>query len=117
MSYIKETENYIKNVLKELNYETDIVFESSSRRDLGDFQLNCAMSLAKKYGKNPRDIANEIVSKFDDRFTNVNIAGPGFINISINPKYMVNYVNECINDFDKLIDKQEEKTITNLLNN
>lgn len=111
MSYIKETEDYIKKLLNGLNYETDVVLESSSRRDLGDFQINCAMSLAKKYGKNPRDIANEIVSKFDDRFTNVNIAGPGFINISINPKYMVNYVNECINDFDKLIDKQEEKTI------
>ena len=57
MSFIKETENYLKEVLNNCGYDIDeVVLESSSRRDLGEFQINCAMSLAKKYGKNPRDI-------------------------------------------------------------
>ena len=52
MSFIKETEIYLKDVLKKCGYELDeIVLESSQRRDLGEFQINCAMSLAKKYGK------------------------------------------------------------------
>lgn len=112
MSFIKETEKYISDVIKKCGYELDnVILESSSRRDLGEFQINCCMNLAKKYGKNPREIADQIVGEFDDRFTNVNIAGPGFINVSISDKYLLDYVNNSINDFDILVDKEEEKTI------
>ena len=112
MSFIKETEKYLKDVLKKCGYETeDITLESSSRRDLGEFQINVAMSLAKKYGENPRAIAEKIVNNLDDRFNNVNIAGPGFINVSISEDKLLEYMNKSINDFDNLIDKQEEKTI------
>lgn len=112
MSFVKENEKYVKKVIQDCGYDIDsVTLESSSRRDLGEFQINVAMPLAKKYGKNPRDIANELVSKFDDRFTNVNIAGPGFINVSINSNNLVSYMNDSINNFDNLIDKEEEKTI------
>ena len=112
MSFIKETEEYLKQVLASCNFEIDeVILESSSRRDLGEFQINCAMQLAKKYGKNPREIAQMIVDKLDDRFENVNIAGPGFINISISEKYLLDRMNKSINNFDNLIDTQDEKTI------
>ena len=112
MSFIKESETYLKDVLKKCGYELDeVVLESSSRRDLGEFQINCAMNLAKKYGKNPREIAQNIVDNLDDRFINVNIAGPGFINVSINENKLLEYMNKSINNFDNLIDKQDEKTI------
>ncbi len=112
MSFIKDTEKYLKDVIKKSGYDIDdVVLESSSRRDLGEFQVNCAMGLAKKYGKNPRDIAQSIIDNLDDRFTNVNIAGPGFINLTINEEVLLKYMNESINDFDNLIDKQTEKTI------
>ena len=112
MSFIKETENYLKDVLNKCGYELDeVILESSSRRDLGEFQINCAMSLAKKYGKNPREIAQSIVDALDDRFENVNIAGPGFINVTINEKYLLDRMNNSINDFDSLIDKDGNKTI------
>ncbi len=112
MSFIKETEEYLKIVLKKCNYEIDeVVLESSSRRDLGEFQINCSMNLAKKYGKNPREIAQEIVKNLDDRFKNVNIAGPGFINVSISDKYLLKTMNKSINDFDTLIDKKNSKKI------
>ena len=57
MSFIKETEVYLKDALKKCGYELDeIVLESSSRRDLGEFQINCAMNLAKKiWYKSKRD--------------------------------------------------------------
>ena len=112
MSFIKETEKYIYDVITKCGYEIDNVsLESSSRRDLGEFQINVCMALAKKYGKNPRELANEIVANFDERFTNVNIAGPGFINVTINEKYLIDKINESINNVDSLIDKMEEKTI------
>ena len=112
MSFIKDTEKYLKDVIKKSGYDIDdVVLESSSRRDLGEFQVNCAMGLAKKYGKNPRDIAQSIIDNLDDRFTNINIAGPGFINLTISEEVLLKYMNESINDFDNLIDKQTEKTI------
>lgn len=112
MSFIKETEKYISDVIKKCGYDFDtVILESSSRRDLGEFQINCCMNLAKKYGKNPREIADQIVSEFDDRFINVNIAGPGFINVSISDKYLLNYINNSICNFDNLVDKEKEKMI------
>ena len=112
MSFIKETEEYLKDVLNKCGYELDeITLESSSRRDLGEFQINCAMSLAKKYGKNPREIAQTIVDNLDDRFTDVNIAGPGFINVNINKDRLLNRMNDSINNFDSLIDKHKQKSI------
>ncbi len=112
MSFIKETENYITDVIKKCGYEVDnVILESSSRRDLGEFQINVCMGLAKKYGKNPREIAESIISEFDDRFYNVNIAGPGFINVSISDKYLLDYINGNIKDTTGFVDKGEEKTI------
>lgn len=112
MSFIKETENYITDVIKKSGYEVDnVILESSSRRDLGEFQINVCMGLAKKYGKNPREIAESIISEFDDRFYNVNIAGPGFINVSISDKYLLDYINGNIKDTTGFVDKGEEKTI------
>lgn len=112
MSFIKETENYITNVIKKCGYEVDnVILESSSRRDLGEFQINVCMGLAKKYGKNPREIAESIISEFDDRFYNVNIAGPGFINVSISDEYLLEYINSNIKDTTGFVDKGDEKTI------
>ena len=112
MSFIKETEKYITNVIKKCGYEVDnVILESSSRRDLGEFQINVCMGLAKKYGKNPREIAESIISEFDDRFYSVNIAGPGFINVSISDKYLLEYINSNIKDTTGFVDKGDEKTI------
>ena len=110
MSYIKNTEKYLKEVLSKCGYEIDnVVLESSSRKDLGEFQINIAMNLAKKYGENPRAIAEKIVNSLDDRFVNVNIAGPGFINVSINDKELMDEMNNSINNFDNLFDKDENR--------
>ena len=112
MSYIKECEEYILNIFKSCGYDiSEVILEVSSREDLGEFQVNTCMSLAKKYGKNPRVIAEEIINNFDDRFENVNIAGPGFINVSINKNQLLNVVNSSLKDLSYLIDKDKNKTI------
>ena len=86
MSLIKELEKDIIKVINIAGYNvSDPMFQTTSRPDLGQYQINCAMSLAKQYGKNPREIATDIVNELqkDNRFTNINIAGPGFINITL----------------------------------
>ena len=112
MSLIKEEEKYLCNVINELGYKIDKVnLVPSSRKEFGDFQINEAFSLGKENHENPRNVAEKIVDKLDERFINVNIAGPGFINLSINDEVLKDYLNKAIDDLDILIDKEEKKKI------
>ena len=112
MNLIKETENYLCKVINELGYEINNVnLVPSSKPELGQFQINEAFTLAKTNHENPREVACKIVNKLDNRFTNVNIAGPGFINLSFNDQVIIDYLNKGINDFDYFIDKEEPKKI------
>ena len=112
MNLIKETEKYLCNVINELGYSIDKVnLVPSGKPELGQFQINETFSLAKANHENPREVAEKIVNKLDNRFTNINIAGPGFINLSFSNEVIINYINEGINDFDYFIDKEEPKKI------
>lgn len=56
----------------------------------GDYQSNCAMGLARALKAKPRDIAQRIVDVLDwqDICEPPEIAGPGFINLRLTPKYV-----------------------------
>lgn len=64
---------------------TSIVLERPKNRDHGDYATSIALQLAKAAGQNPRDIAlllqKEIVKI--SGVTAVDVAGPGFINITL----------------------------------
>ena len=64
--------------------------EVPKNRDFGDFSTNAAMVGAKIAGKNPRELANEILPKLQelDFVENVSVAGPGFINIKIKDDFI-----------------------------
>ncbi len=53
----------------------------------GDMATNAAMVLAKDAGKKPRDLAQDIADELrtDPLIDTVEVAGPGFINITLNP--------------------------------
>ncbi len=57
----------------------------SDRPDLADFQSNGALAAAKAAGRNPREIAAEIVERLrgDPSLLAIDIAGPGFINLRL----------------------------------
>lgn len=112
MSLIKNTEKYVIDILNKLGYEKDSCeILPSSVSKLGQFQINVAMSLAKEYHKNPKEIAEEIVSNFDSRFVNVNIAGAGFINLSFSDQVILEYMNSILADFNNNVDKEKSKKI------
>lgn len=114
MDIISETKNRIKDVLNRLGYKDDLILiHSSSRPELGQFQYNGAMQIAKCMKLNPVEIAKNIVEKLNeyDCFENLNIAGPGFINISFNTKYLVKYLNEIQKDISLHIKKYPKKKI------
>lgn len=51
----------------------------------GDYATNVALQLAGRLGRNPREVAEELATKLreDGSFSEVTIAGPGFINVRI----------------------------------
>src|SRR5271167_417062 len=53
----------------------------------GDIATNAAMVLAKDAGKKPRELAGAIADKLrrDDLVGRVDVAGPGFINLTLKP--------------------------------
>jgi arginyl-tRNA synthetase len=53
----------------------------------GDMATNAAMVLAKDAGKKPRELAEALAAKLreDDLFTKIDVAGPGFINLTLKP--------------------------------
>jgi len=62
--------------------------ELPKHEGMGDFATNMALVVAGADKKNPRELAKVIVEKLakaGDLIARVDIAGPGFINISINP--------------------------------
>ncbi len=114
MSILKELELDIKKILKQAGYEVErLAMEESNRKDLGEYQLNDAMQLAKTYHDNPRNIAEKIKGELekDSRFTNINIAGPGFINFSLSNEYIVEILNRMNQDIFNNIDKKAPKKI------
>src|SRR5438309_6036558 len=66
----------------------------------GDYQANCAMSLAKVLGKKPRDIAEAIVQRLDlgDQLETPEIAGPGFINLRLKSSWIAAQVQTMAAD-------------------
>src|SRR5262249_5460045 len=64
-----------------------IVVEPPRDPTHGDMATNAAMVLAKDAGKKPRELAESIAAKMrgDKKITSVDIAGPGFINLTLKP--------------------------------
>lgn len=114
MSIIKSVEKDIKELIKSAGYEIDrFILQPSKLKELGDYQINDAMSLAKIYHESPIVIAGKIkdVLESDSRFTNINIAGPGFINLSFSDEFLINLVNSMEDDILNNIDMQKHKKI------
>ena len=63
----------------------------------GDYQANCAMSLAKALGKPPRAVAEEIVQHLEtgDVLEVPEIAGPGFINLRLRKEWIADQHQTC----------------------
>lgn len=111
--FIKVVEQRVQKALLECGFEQDVTLNVSSRPDLGQYQYNGVMAIAKQYRTNPIEIAKKLVSVLekDVYFTNVNMAGPGFINLSFNNDKLIEYANSVINDFNVVVDKKEAKNV------
>ncbi len=73
---------------------------TSDRPDLAQFQCNGAMQAAKIAKKAPRQIAESVLGHLegDTRFSRVEIAGPGFLNLNVTDEFLTSHVNAIAAD-------------------
>ncbi len=66
------------------------VITPAARPEFGDYQANGVMGAAKARRQNPREMAQSVVAKLDlvGIASKVEIAGPGFINITLDPAFL-----------------------------
>ncbi|HNY25323.1 MAG TPA: arginine--tRNA ligase [Alphaproteobacteria bacterium] len=90
--------NLYKFVSQEINKKLGFTanLEVPKNRDFGDFSTNAAMIMAKSAGKNPRELAGEILPKLEKlKFVeSASVAGPGFINIKLHNDFIWQSANK-----------------------
>ena len=96
-------DNLIKNNKKEefAKIKENIITQSS-KEEFGDYQCNICLVLSRIYKTNPRDIAIEFIKKLKDneKISNLcedlEIAGPGFINIKLKNQILIQTIKSNI---------------------
>ncbi|ECZ6625108.1 arginine--tRNA ligase [Salmonella enterica] len=70
----------------------------SAKVQFGDYQANGMMAVAKKLGMAPRQLAEQVLTHLDlsGIASKVEIAGPGFINIFLEPAFLAEQVQQTL---------------------
>lgn len=109
MNLKNEIADLLKSAVEKLGYGDGdkIVVSFSNRPELCDFQTNFAMIVAKKLGKKPIEVAEEIVEtlKVNENYEFSSVM-PGFINIVV--KDLSNFANFVANDKNLGVEQVEK---------
>ncbi len=72
----------------------------SQRPDLAQYQCNGALGAAQQSGGDPRRIATDVIGALVDRsmFAAVDVAGPGFINLTVTDEALAEYTQAMADD-------------------
>lgn len=89
-----------KAVAEALGSDAHFVVERPESAEHGDYTTNAAMAAAKALGKNPKELAEELAEKIQknlgDKASRVEVAGPGFINITLSRDVIALAVAEAV---------------------
>lgn len=100
-------EAQLKSVCSELFSEEVGIELSRPEEKFGDFATNVALKLAGKLNKTPREVAEQIAARLKDAgdFSEVSVAGPGFINIRLKDEILLKSAFNAAK-LDKSLDSQ-----------
>lgn len=105
----------IIKMVEETSGSTDFNLEFPENAAFGDFSCNVALILAKREGKNPRELAESIKSKLvkSDQLAQIvdriEVAGPGFINFWLTRSVLVNELEKIQKEGEKYGSTQSGK--------
>ncbi|MBE5827692.1 MAG: arginine--tRNA ligase [Butyrivibrio sp.] len=91
----------VGNAFEAAGYERELGRATiSNRPDLCEYQCNGAMAGAKKYGKAPFIIADEVAAKLQDNdmFEKVDSVKPGFLNITLSGDFVRGYIVKMLHE-------------------
>ena len=95
-----DIKNLINKALTEINLPLVDLGLHHPELVFGDYSTSVAMVLAKKIGRNPKDLAEEIKNKIlelkDENIRDIQIAGQGFINFYLIDKYFAQSLNKIL---------------------
>ena len=96
----------LHGIITELDYpEMKIVVQFPKNPEHGDFATNLALKLGGELGKNSRDIAqilaDKLVEDYPQLVKSAHIAGPGFLNITINKEMFVTQLRTVLKNNTK----------------
>ena len=78
----------------------EIGLEQPANREHGDWSSNLALATSKQAGTNPRELAGRLVAQLEsqqiDGVDGIEIAGPGFINFSLNNDWLLDVLRDVV---------------------
>lgn len=89
------------SVNKSFELDDSVEITKATKASFGDYQCNSALKLAKLLKKSPREVAetiNKNIDNNDQLILRTEIAGPGFINIHLNPTVLSTELNQIFDD-------------------
>ena len=91
----------------------DALIRQSGKPQFGDYQANGIMAAAKKLGLNPREFAQKVLdnAQLSDIAEKLEIAGPGFINIFLNPTWLTSEVSTALSQKNLGIQATDKQTV------
>ncbi|ASZ09324.1 arginine--tRNA ligase [Mesoplasma chauliocola] len=96
ISIVKED---LKEIAKKLNIEKEPIVEINKNNVNSHFSTTLALMSAKELKQNPIALANEIKNLLIEKtyYDEIEIAGPGFINIKLSPEFLSSTITNITN--------------------
>lgn len=94
-------ESFINEYLKNQDYEiSNWSVAINTREGFGDYSSNIALILSKKIGKNPMEVAEEIVASHteNEKLFSISATKPGFVNFHVSIDYYLDIINNILNE-------------------
>ena len=100
-------------ILAGADQSCDALVRQSGKPQFGDYQSNGIMAAAKKLGLNPREFAQKVLdnAQLSDIAEKLEIAGPGFINIFLNPTWLTTEVSTALSQKNLGIQATDKQTV------
>eukprot|EP00968_Pinguiococcus_pyrenoidosus_P027065 scaffold7351_cov259-Pinguiococcus_pyrenoidosus.AAC.17 len=86
----------------------DPLVTPATKAEFGDYQCNVCLSLAKKMGAKPRDLAGQLTPTLNAElaqsglFQDCEIAGPGFLNIKFRDEALAEVLKSALDDVERM---------------
>src|SRR5437879_143414 len=100
-SILSQLEDAFRDAIRRsFGVDADPLITPSQNEKFGDYQSNTAMGLAKAQKANPRQVAEKIKTSLNlgEMAAEVSIAGPGFINVRLNPLWLASLLQQAGSD-------------------